>query len=53
MIAYVVILVEGSHESLPDFQPVTGLMVEFQLSEQNKLHMGKEIHRLREQYLII
>ena len=45
-IAYVAMLIEESRESLPNFQLVIGLMVEFQLSEQNKLHMRKEMHRL-------
>ena len=36
----------GSRESLPDFQPVAGLMVELQLSEQEQVHMREEIHQI-------
>ena len=45
--------VGGSRESLPDFQPVAGLMVELQLSEQEQVQMREEIYRLQQNSLII
>ena len=46
-------IVGGSHETLPDFQLVAGLMVELQLSEQDEVRMRHAIHWLQQISLII
>ena len=43
----------GSHELLPDFQPVVGLMVKLKLSEQEEVLMRQEIHGMQQISLII